>query len=134
MPQLKTINMNLFLAFCFYHHCFSPSTLAPSAGGHTHLFAIVSDWGQDGPEGLEAHGDVQQVSSEEEVIKVSKNRHGGVPDQIQEVLQQEDQKKKKKNSSSGEIIFINIKIQTFRFLMDTEKMPIRKQWLIKVKC
>lgn len=43
-------------------------------------------------------------------------------------------KKKKKNSSSGEIIFINIKIQTFRFLMDTEKMPIRKQWLIKVKC
>lgn len=79
MPSSKTININL-------HVSFFPITLAPSAGGHTHLFAIMSDWGQDGPEGLKAHGDVQQVSSEEEVIKVSKNGHGGVPDQIQEVL------------------------------------------------
>lgn len=67
--------------------------LASPAGGHTHLFAVVSDRGQDGPEGLEAHGDVQQVSSKEEVIKVAKNGHGGVPDQIQEVLQQEKLKK-----------------------------------------
>lgn len=95
---------------------FPPSTQAPPAGRHTHLFAIVSDWGQDGPESLEAHGDVQQVSSEEEVVKVSKNGHGGVPDQIQEVLQPEEQ-----NSSSREIIFRNIKIQTSRFLMDIKQ-------------
>lgn len=115
MLQLKTININLIF-FLKYRIFFPPSTRAPSAGGHTYLFAIVSDWGQDGPEGLEAHGDVQQVSGEEEVVKVSKNGHGGVPDQIQEVLQQEEQ-----NSSSREIIFRNIKTQTSRFLMDIKQ-------------
>lgn len=65
-------------------HCF----LSPSSGQTEYLFAVVSDRGQDGAKGLEAHGDVQQVSSEEEVVEVSENRHGGVPDQIQEVLQE----------------------------------------------
>lgn len=49
----------------------------------TCLLAIVCDRGQDGPQGLEAHGDIQQVSSEEEVVIMSQNRHGGVPDQVQ---------------------------------------------------
>lgn len=62
--------------------------VAPSAGGTTCLLSIVGDRRQDGAEGLEAHGDVQQMSSEEEVVEVSKNGHGGVPDQIQEVLEE----------------------------------------------
>ncbi len=48
----------------------------------------MSDRGQDGTERLEAHGDVQQMGSKEEVVEVSKNGHGGVPDEIQEVLQE----------------------------------------------
>lgn len=47
----------------------------------------MSDRRQDCAKGLEAHGDVQQMGSKEEVVEVSKNGHGGVPDQIQEVLQ-----------------------------------------------
>lgn len=46
----------------------------------------MRDRRQDGPEGLEAHDDVQQVSSKEEVVEVSEYWHGGVPDEIQEVL------------------------------------------------
>lgn len=48
----------------------------------------MSDRRQDSAEGLEAHGDVQQMGSKEEVVEVSENGHGGVPDQIQEVLQE----------------------------------------------
>lgn len=51
----------------------------------------MSDRGQDSAERLEAHGDVQQMSSKEEVVEVSKNGHGGVPDQVQEVLQENKQ-------------------------------------------
>lgn len=47
----------------------------------------MGDGRQDGAEGLEAHGDVQQVSSKEEVVEVSKDGHSGVPDQIQVVLE-----------------------------------------------
>lgn len=65
--------------------------LAPSAGGSSYLLAVVSDRGQDSAERLEAHGDVQQMSSKEEVVEVSKNGHGGVPDQVQEVLQENKQ-------------------------------------------
>ena len=50
------------------------------------LFAVVCDGGQDGAQRLEAHGDVQQVGSEEEVVVVSQNRHGHVPSQVQEGL------------------------------------------------
>lgn len=64
------------------------SALAPSAGRAACLLSIVSDRWQDGAKRLEAHGDVQQVSSEEEVIEVSKNGHGGVPDQVQEGLKE----------------------------------------------
>lgn len=53
----------------------------------TCLFAIVSYRRQNSPQGLEAHGDVQQMSSKEEVIVMSQNRHGGVPDQIEERLE-----------------------------------------------
>lgn len=48
----------------------------------------MSDRRQDSAKGLEAHGDVQKMSSKEEVVEVSKDGHGGVPDQIQEVLQE----------------------------------------------
>ena len=44
-----------------------------------HLFPVVGDRGKDGAEGLEAHGDVQQVGSKEEIVVVSQNGHGGVP-------------------------------------------------------
>lgn len=46
----------------------------------------MSDRRQDGAKGLDAHGDVQQMSSKEEVVEVSKNGDGGVPDQIEEGL------------------------------------------------
>lgn len=51
------------------------------------LFAIVRDRRQDGPERLEAHGDVQQMGGEEEVIVVTEDGHAHVPGQIQERLQ-----------------------------------------------
>lgn len=66
-----------------------PWTLAPSAGKTTCLLAIMSNRWQDGAKGLESHGDVQQMSSKEEVVEVSKNRHGGVPNEIQERLEEE---------------------------------------------
>lgn len=50
----------------------------------------MSYGGQDGPQGLEAHGDVEQVGSEEEVVVVAQDGHGGVPDQIQEGLEKEE--------------------------------------------
>ena len=64
-------------------------TLAPSAGRTTCLLPVVSDGRQDGAQGLEAHGDVQQMSGEEEVVEVPENGHGGVPDQIQEGLREQ---------------------------------------------
>ena len=57
------------------------------ASVRTDLFAVVRDRGQDGAQRLEAHGDVQQVGSEEEVVVVSQNRHGHVPGKVQEGLQ-----------------------------------------------
>lgn len=63
----------------------------------------MSDRGEDGAKSLEAHGDVQQVSSEEEVVEVSENRHGGVPDQIQEVLQ--ERREHGFNTNTGSSIF-----------------------------
>lgn len=44
-----------------------------------YLFAIVSNRRQDGPQGLKAHGYVQQMSSKEEVIVVAQYGHGHVP-------------------------------------------------------
>lgn len=40
-----------------------------------HLFAIVGDRGQNGSQGFDTHGDVQKMSSKEEVVVVSKQRH-----------------------------------------------------------
>ena len=40
--------------------------------------------GEDGAQGLKAHGDVQQMSSEEEVVVVSQDGHDHVPGQVQE--------------------------------------------------
>ena len=58
--------------------------LAPPAGSTTYLLAVVGDRRQDGAKGLEAHGDVQQVGSKEEVVVVTQDRHGHIPGQIQE--------------------------------------------------
>ena len=51
-----------------------------------HLFAVVGDGGQDGAQGLDAHGDVQQVTGEEEVVVVTQQGHDQVPAQVQERL------------------------------------------------
>lgn len=51
-----------------------------------HLFAVVGDRREDGAERFESHGDVQQVRSEEEVVVVSQDGHGGVPHQVEEGL------------------------------------------------
>lgn len=56
----------------------------------TYLFAIVGHRREDGPQGLEAHGNVQQMSGKEEVIVMSQNRHGGVPDQVEVRLEMKD--------------------------------------------
>lgn len=53
----------------------------------SYLFAIMSNWRQDSSQGFEAHSNVQQVSSKEEVVVVSKDWHGGVPDQVEKRLQ-----------------------------------------------
>lgn len=57
----------------------------------TCLFAVVSYRRQDSSQRLEAHGNIQQVGSEEEVVVMAQNRHGGVPDQVEERLHQEKQ-------------------------------------------
>lgn len=44
-----------------------------------HLFAIVRDRWKDGAESLEAHGNVQQMGGKEEVVVVTQDGHGGVP-------------------------------------------------------
>lgn len=64
-----------------------------------YLFAIVSNRRQDCSQGLEAHGYIQEVSCEEEVVVVSQDGHGHVPGQIQEGLQTQWSGKK----MSGEI-------------------------------
>lgn len=50
------------------------------------LLAVVSDGGQDGAKGFDTHGNVQEVSSEEEVVVVPQQRHEHVPDQVEESL------------------------------------------------
>ena len=52
-----------------------------------YLFAIVCDWGQDGTQCFETHGDVEQMGSKEEVVVVTQDGHGHIPGQIQEGLQ-----------------------------------------------
>ena len=60
--------------------------LPGSACEHTHLLPVVRDRGQDGAQGLEAHGDVQEVNGEEEVVVVSQQGHDEVPAQVKEGL------------------------------------------------
>lgn len=68
----------------------------------TCLFAIVSYRREDGPQGLEAHRYVQQMSGKEEVIVMPQNRHGGVPDQVEVRLEMKD----KTLLSRNRIIFL----------------------------
>lgn len=83
MAYLKCHQIKLFHHRLCSDPCCLKGELQPSP---PHLFAVVRDRGQDGAEGLEAHGDVQQVGGEEEVVVVAQNGHGGVPNQIQERL------------------------------------------------
>lgn len=46
----------------------------------------MRDRGEDGAEGLEPHGDVQEMSGKEEVVVVAQDGHGGVPHQVEERL------------------------------------------------
>jgi len=52
----------------------------------SYLFAVVCDWGQDSAKSLDTHGDIQQVTGEEEVVVMSKQRHHRVPTEIKESL------------------------------------------------
>lgn len=54
-----------------------------------YLFAIVGNRRQNGAQGFHAHGDVQQMGGEEEVVVMSQQRHEHVPDQVQEGLNDE---------------------------------------------
>lgn len=49
--------------------------------------------GQDGAQGFDAHGDVQQVTGVEEVVKVAEQRHDCIPNQIQERLRAKQKSK-----------------------------------------
>lgn len=53
------------------------------------LFAVVSNRGQDGAQGFDTHGNVQEMTSEEEVVVVSEQRHQHVPNQVEEGLKEE---------------------------------------------
>ena len=59
----------------------------------TRLFPVVRDRGQNGAEGLDAHGDVQEMNGEEEVVEVAQDGHDGVPDQIEEGLKEQVENK-----------------------------------------
>lgn len=58
-------------------------------GWHTHLFAIVGDRRQNGAQRFDAHGNVQEMSGEEEVVVMSENRHQQIPNQIEESLRRQ---------------------------------------------
>lgn len=49
----------------------------------------MGDRRKDGAKSLEAHGDVQQMGSKEEIIVVAQDGHGCVPNKIQEGLMKE---------------------------------------------
>lgn len=51
-----------------------------------YLFSVVGYRGQDGAQGFDAHGDVQQMTGEKEVVVVAKQWHDQIPNQIQERL------------------------------------------------
>lgn len=53
-----------------------------------HLFAVVSDRGQNGAQSFDTHGDVQKMASKEEVVVVSEQRHEHVPNQVEEGLKE----------------------------------------------
>lgn len=52
----------------------------------TCLLAVVCDGRQDGAQRLHAHGNVQQVAGEKEVVVVAQQGHDRVPAEIQEGL------------------------------------------------
>lgn len=55
----------------------------------THLFAVVSHRRQNGAQRFDPHGNVEEMSREEEVVVVSKNGHQQIPNQVQESLRRQ---------------------------------------------
>lgn len=49
----------------------------------------MSNGGQNGAQGFDTHGDVQEVSGIEEVVVMSKQRHQHVPNKVEEGLKEE---------------------------------------------
>ena len=85
------------------------------AGCDPDLFAVVRHRGQDGAQGLEAHGDVQQVSSKEEIVVVSQDGHGRIPHQVQERLHQNNQSEHANNThnhTSNNHIALTLSVNT----------------------
>lgn len=50
----------------------------------------MSNGGQNGAQSFDAHGDVQEMASKEEVVVVSEQRHEHVPHQVEEGLKEEN--------------------------------------------
>lgn len=75
------IKMDYIPVFPQYHTIFSSTKCIPfrTFACSTNLFAIVSDWWQNGSQCLETHCNIQQMSSKEEVVVVPKDRHSRVP-------------------------------------------------------
>lgn len=67
----------------------------------TCLLAVVRDGRQDGAQRLDAHGDVQQVAGEEEVVVVAQQGHDRVPAEIQEGLRERGRRRRGHSHSPG---------------------------------
>lgn len=46
----------------------------------------MGDGGQNGAQGFDTHGDIEQMAGIEEIVEVAEKGHNRIPDQIQECL------------------------------------------------
>lgn len=72
------------IGYDFSYPYLGPSHSAPVETPY--LFAIVSDRWQNSPQSLEAHRDIQKMSSEEKVVVVAQDWHGCVPGEVEKGL------------------------------------------------
>lgn len=85
----------------------------------THLFAIVSDRRQNGAQRFDAHGNVQEMSGEEEVVVMSENRHQQIPNQVEESLR----RRSRAISLSLFTTLLNLTSSTYIVRKNNTKLP-----------
>lgn len=126
MPQLKTININ-FRVTVFFLTCFSPSLWLPLLVNTLTCLPLWVTEDRMVLRVLKPMAMSNRWAAKKKLLKCPK-----IDMVVYQIRYRKfcSKKTKKNKFSSSEIIFINIKIQAFRFLMETEKISIRKKWLL----